>query len=255
MSISTCLFKRGLSSSWVVSHSIVFFPPSAGMQILWSGEELWVDNINFILLEGFSSKLKPWNGGFYCKFCCLCEELKLNLLFITFTWNNGTCVARPDCQWHSQNLMQLPVCPACRKISQGTGTPVVLSSVPFKCTNCRAQNEEKWSQQWWMENFCPSLGKFKLEAVVELCHLSPALLLYGSIRACKLQMGFPRAFMQARLHRSNVCRKQTEKSWEVWAKGIHFPSNTSTLNVIPWFGPWMWEMIKKTQTQQQVSIS
>lgn len=85
------------------------------------------------------------------------------------------------------------------------------------------------------ERFCPSLGRLKLETLVELCHLSPALLLYGSIQACKLQMGFPQALMQARLHPSNVCGEQTDKRWEAWAKGSLFQtaSNTAPLNVVP----------------------
>lgn len=57
-----------------------------------------------------------------------------------------------------------------------------------------------------------SLIRFKLEALVELCHLSPALLLYGSARACKLQMGFSWALMQTGLHRPDSCRKQAAKS-------------------------------------------
>ena len=131
------------------------------------------------------------------------------------------------------------MCPGSGKISWGVGTLAVLSIVHFKCPNCRAQNGEKWSQQWWMKNCCPSLGKFKLEDLVELCHLSPALLLWCSIQACNLEMGFPWAFTPARLCCPNVWRKQTEKSWEAWAKGIHFQttSNTSPLNVIPFSAP------------------
>lgn len=129
----------------------------------------------------------------------------------------------------SQNLIHLLVCPGSRKISWGIGIPTVLSNAPFKYTDCRAQNEEKLSQQWWMKNFCPSLCKSKLEALVKLCHLSPALLLYGSIQACRLQMGFPWAFMQARLHCSNGCRKQTEEELASLGKGNTFSALPATL--------------------------
>lgn len=111
-----------------------FFPLSTGMQIFWSGEELWVDSKNFILLDktwGVSLKASALEKWWYCVLCCLCAELKWNF-FITFTWNNGTCYFR-----HSQNLIHLPVCLGSRKISWWTWTPTVLSSVPFKCSNCR----------------------------------------------------------------------------------------------------------------------
>lgn len=101
-----------------------------------------------------------------------------------------------------------------------------------------------------------SLIRFKLEALVELCHLSPALLLHGSIRACKLQMGFSWAFMQTRHHRS-VCRKQTAKSWEARAKGSHFQttSNTSSLNAISGLAPGCERWLKKpNQSQKQIGI-
>lgn len=103
-----------------------------------------------------------------------------------------------------------------------------------------------------------SLIRFKLEALVELCHLSPALLLHGSIQACKLQMGFSWAFMQAGLHRSNICREQTAESWEAWAKEKHFQitSNTGLLNAIPVLAPGCGSWLKRptNQSQKQIGI-
>lgn len=106
-----------------------------------------------------------------------------------------------------------------------------------------------------------SLIRFKLEALVELCHPSPAVLLCGSIGACRLQMGFSWAFMQTRLHRSNICREQTAKTWEAWAKGRHFQttSNMGPPNTVPVLAPgcesWFKKKPKQTKARNKLASS
>lgn len=101
------------------------------------------------------------------------------------------------------------------------------------------------------EGFCPSLGRFELKALLQLCHVSPALLLHGRIQACRFQTGFPWVLMQARLRLLNVYGKQTEKRWEVLAKGIHFQTTAQLTQFL--LHPL--DVKDKTIDQKRVSIS
>lgn len=125
-SISTCLFRKGLSSSQATSHRIGFFLHLHQCKFCHREKHFGLLLMGFILLEDVCSKLQPRKSG--CTVSCVWAGLKCNLLFITFTWNSSTCSHGLVCQWYNQTHIQLPGCLCSRKMSWGTGT-VLRSAV------------------------------------------------------------------------------------------------------------------------------